>query len=50
MKPLSFQIRVLLTLGALLIVIEVANLLTGNALNQFGVLCSGDTARFLSLR
>ncbi|HCG88950.1 MAG: rhomboid family intramembrane serine protease, partial [Pseudomonadota bacterium] len=37
MKPLSFQIRVLLTLGALLIVIEVANLLTGNALNQFGV-------------
>lgn len=37
MKPLSFQIRVLLTLGALLIVIEVVNLLTGNALNQFGV-------------
>ncbi len=37
MKPLSFQIRILLTLGALLIVIEAANLLSGNSLNQFGV-------------
>lgn len=37
MKPFAFQMRVVLTLGALLIVIEVANLLTGNALNQFGV-------------
>lgn len=37
MKPLSFQLRVLLTLGAFLIVIEIVNLITGNSLNQFGV-------------
>jgi len=37
MKPLSFQLRVLLTLGAFLIVIEIVNLVTGNSLNQFGV-------------
>lgn len=37
MKPLSFQLRVLLTLGALLILLEIVNLITGNSLNQFGV-------------
>ncbi|AUC89083.1 MAG: rhomboid family intramembrane serine protease [Alteromonas sp.] len=37
MKSLSMQIRIILTLGALLILIEVANLLTGNSLNAFGV-------------
>ena len=38
MKPLSVQLRVLLTLGALLILIEVINVFTANALNQFGVI------------
>lgn len=38
MKPLSVQLRVLLTLGALLILIEVINIFTANALNQFGVI------------
>ena len=38
MKPLSVQLRVLLTLGALLILIEIINVFTANALNQFGVI------------
>jgi len=38
MKPLSLQVKLLFFVGALLILLEVINLLTGNGLNQFGVI------------
>jgi len=38
MKSMSLQVRILLTVGALLILLEVVNLFTANSLNQFGVM------------
>lgn len=46
--PVTQQIRYLVTLAALLIIIEVANMLSGRALNQFGLL-PGTTTGLLGI-